>query len=212
MEEAKPKTPAAEAGLVLKTGRRRVLATAAYAGAAALAGGAGFWLWQQKTGESSSRSGELQGKTGYHPLSAVNLQNLDGQALDLQPYLQARVLVLNFWAPWCPPCVEELPLIDAKWAVIAVKPTKKIELLAIALDDLAPVQRFWRARNWQATVPAVVGYAGMELMRALGNSTGQLPYTVVLGADGAILRSHLGALKAADVQQILAFAQQAAQT
>ena len=131
--------------------------------------------------------------------------NFTGTTLSGAPFdgssLQGKPAVLWFWAPWCPPCVEELPLINQQ---LLLKPNKKIQLLAIAIDDLDQVQRFWRARQLPAITPVVAGYAGMQLMRQLGNEQGQLPFTVVLAADGAILHSHLGALKAADMQQIFA--------
>ena len=134
------------------------------------------------------------------PLFNTALSDLDDKTVTLERY-KGKALIINFWAPWCPPCVEELPLINQQ---LLLKPNKKIQLLAIAIDDLDQVQRFWRARQLPAITPVVAGYAGMQLMRQLGNEQGQLPFTVVLAADGAILHTHLGALKATDMQQIFA--------
>ncbi len=176
--------------------RRRALAWLGYglAGGAALAGG--YWGWARQQHASAA-------KFSQHPLSDVHLQALDGSSFDAAAFLAGQAVVLNFWAPWCPPCVEELPIIDAELAHLAAKTGKTPSFLAIALDDLAPVQRFWQASQLRHITPVVAGYAGMALLRSLGNSTGQLPFTVVLAGDGAILHSHLGALNAADVQKIL---------
>jgi thiol-disulfide isomerase/thioredoxin len=174
--------------------RRRALAWLGYGAAGLAAVSAGYLGWLQQNPAKSAIP-------ALHPLNAVHLQDLNGANFDAAAFAQGQALIINFWAPWCPPCVEELPLINEQ---LLATPHKKAQLLAIAIDDLDKVQRFWRARQLPAITPAVAGYAGMQLMRQLGNEQGQLPFTVVLGADGAILHSHLGALKAADMQQILA--------
>ncbi len=180
--------------------RRRALTWLAYglAGGAALAGG--YWGWARQYHANAA-------KFSQHPLSEVHLQTLGGKSFDAAAFLAGQAVVLNFWAPWCPPCVEELPIIDAELAHLAAKTGKPPPFLAIALDDLAPVQRFWQARQLSHITPVVAGYAGMALLRSLGNSTGQLPFTVVLAGDGAILHSHLGALNAADARKIFALIQ-----
>lgn len=179
--------------------RRRALALLGYGGLAAAAGMAGFWGWRKQEAASARNF-------SHHPLYGLQLQNLDGSALKLPTFLDGRPLLLNFWAPWCPPCVEELPRINAQYAAL---PHKNFQILAIALDDLDKVQSFWRNHALSAITPAVAGYAGMSLMRRLGNSSGQLPYTVLLAADGAILQQHLGALKTPDISSLFAIAQKA---
>ena len=183
-------TPDPSAGLSPRN-RRRALAWLGYGALGLGAAGAGLGY-----GALAGKKAPSAGKTVQHPLTALALQALDGSPVDAGLLLQGQVAVLNFWAPWCPPCVAELPLIDAQYGAI---PTKTFQFLAIALDDLAPVQRVWRARNLPHIQTAVAGYAGMQLMQRLGNASGQLPFTVLLGADGAILHSHLGALAAADI-------------
>ena len=180
--------------------RRRALRWFGYGSLGLGAAGVGYWFSQQKNQPSAPNAEQ-------HPLTALNLQNLDGAPYAAAHTLAGQVLVLNFWAPWCPPCVAELPLIDAQLGAMALK---NFQFLAIALDDLAPVQRFWRARAFTHLQTVVAGYAGMQGMQRLGNRSGQLPFTVLLGADGAILHSHLGALAAADVATILTLANKAA--
>ena len=176
------------------TNRRRALVWLGYGAAGLAAVSAGYLGWRQQNRSTSAIP-------AFHPLTGVDLQDINGAVFDAAGFAQDQALIINFWAPWCPPCVEELPLINQQ---LLLKPNKKIQLLAIAIDDLDQVQRFWRARLLPAITPVVAGYAGMQLMRQLGNEQGQLPFTVVLAADGAILHSHLGALKAADMQQIFA--------
>ena len=174
--------------------RRRALACLGYGSVGAAAVFAGYLGW---AGQNRSRPA----MPAFHPLTGVHLQDIHGAIFDAPAFVQGQALIINFWAPWCPPCVEELPLINEQ---LLAKPSKKAKFLAMAIDDLDKVQRFWRARQLPAITPVVAGYAGMALMRQLGNAQAQLPFTVLLGRDGAILHSHLGALKAADMYQILA--------
>ena len=186
--------------------RRRALTRLGYGLAGLAAMGAGVWGWRQQSAVSVSKM--------HNPhLNIAHLQALDGSAFDAQAFVGQRPVLLNFWAPWCPPCVQELPLIAGQYAAISsehgqTQAQAPFALLAVALDDLAPVQRFWQQRQLPAITPVVAGYAGMAWMKALGNSTGQLPYSVLLGADGAILQQHLGALEAGDITRIFALAQQ----
>ena len=175
--------------------KRSSLSKLGYAALALGAGAAGVWLERQQAKRPDDNAS---------PLAAAHLQTLDGQAFDAQPFSNGQNLILNFWAPWCPPCVEELPLIDAQYGAT---PHKNFQLLAIALDDLDKVQRFWRAHQLSHLTPAVAGYAGMAWMQRLGNPAGQLPYTVLLGAKGAILQSHLGALKPPEIAALFARAE-----
>lgn len=120
----------------------------------------------------------------------------DGQNLSMATF-RGQPLLVNFWATWCPPCVEELPLLNrfaqeqaaAGWRV-----------LGLAVDQVPAVQAFLQR------LPLVfpVGMAGLEgvaLSRALGNATGALPFTVVLGPDGAVLQRKLGKVSVDDLRQ-----------
>lgn len=123
-------------------------------------------------------------------LFAASFPDTDGR---LQPLAQwrGRPLVVNFWATWCPPCVEEMPDLQA---VRNAYLDRGIEIIGIGIDSAGKIAEF-RSRH-RLTLPLLVaGAGGSELNRALGNSGGALPYTVLIGADGHVRERHLGQVK-----------------
>ncbi|MGA8513867.1 MAG: TlpA disulfide reductase family protein, partial [Burkholderiaceae bacterium] len=109
-------------------------------------------------------------------------------------------LVLNFWATWCPPCVEELPLLEAFYKLNAAK---NWQVIGIAVDNAKAVKQFLGKMPLSFPTP-VAGLAGTELSRSLGNVSGGLPFTVVFDASGQVALRHIGKLSAAQVDRFTA--------
>lgn len=110
--------------------------------------------------------------------------------------LKGRPLVLNFWATWCPPCVEEFDLLDAFYKKNAANGW---QVLGLALDQENSVKRFL-AQSPVAFPIAMGGLEGAAMGKSLGNSTGGLPFTVVLDRDGLIRQRKMGQLSQQDLQ------------
>lgn len=102
--------------------------------------------------------------------------------------LQGKPLLLNFWATWCPPCVEELPLLSRFYVE---NQAKGWQVLGLAVDQTDSVRKFLvRA---PVTFPvAMAGLPGLDLSRSLGNLSGGLPFSVVLDAGGVVAHRKMG--------------------
>jgi thiol-disulfide isomerase/thioredoxin len=96
--------------------------------------------------------------------------------------------VLNFWATWCAPCIKEMPELDRFHREHAAQGW---QVVGVAIDQPEPVREFLQRVPVGFPI-AVAGLAGMELLRALGNPSGALPFTVVFAADGRVVRRKLG--------------------
>lgn len=121
-----------------------------------------------------------------------------GEALTLERW-RGKTLLVNFWATWCTPCREEMPLFNAMQDRYA---PNGVQFVGIAIDTPEAVQAF--AKQLSIRYPLLIGdAAGIELTRRLGNRAGGLPYTVLVGPDGRIVHAHLGQVREADLQRWL---------
>lgn len=117
-----------------------------------------------------------------------------GERVDLARW-RGKPLLVNFWATWCPPCVKELPLLNAFYRAHAVQGW---QVLGLAVDQASAVRDFMQKLPLDFPV-GMAGLAGAELSRALGNATGGLPYTVVMGPSGTVLHRKIGQVSEADL-------------
>ncbi len=109
--------------------------------------------------------------------------------------LRGRPLLVNFWATWCPPCVEELPMIESFYRQ---KSDRGVQVMALAIDQPSAVRRF--LIRYPLSFPVgLAGLEGTELSRAFGNASGGLPFSVFINADESIYKQKLGQLKQSDL-------------
>ena len=157
--------------------RRRWL-YGAVAGLAGL-GGAGWAWWTHAPNAAPS--------TAVDALWQLTLNTPAGSPLALAS-LKGKPLLVNFWATWCPPCVDELPLLDRFYQE---NRANGWQVVGIAVDQLDAVTRFLGKMPLQFPV-VLVGPSGIELGKSLGNLSGGLPFSIVLGADGALMHRKMG--------------------
>jgi thiol-disulfide isomerase/thioredoxin len=101
---------------------------------------------------------------------------------------QDKVLVLNFWATWCLPCRDEIPIFISLQERYR---SKGLQFVGIALDDPELVREF--AKEVRLNYPALFGEQDViQLARRLGNQYGGLPYTVIFDRQGRVADTRAG--------------------
>jgi thiol-disulfide isomerase/thioredoxin len=141
----------------------------------------------------------VQSRSGAADLLAARFPDLAGRPRRLLEW-QGRVLVCNFWATWCAPCREEIPLfVSLREKFVA----KGVEIVGIGIDNAAKISEF--VKIYKVSYPILVaGAEALELMRKLGNTSGGLPFTVFLDRQGRLVHRKLGPIKAPELEEKLA--------
>jgi len=121
-----------------------------------------------------------------------------GEKLSFQS-LQGKPLVLNFWATWCPPCVEEMPLLERFYQQNAANGW---QVVGVAIDQPSQVKRFLGQNSISYPI-ALGGLGGTDLLKSLGNEQAALPFTVVLDAQGTVKMQKLGKLTEKEINSWL---------
>ena len=141
----------------------------------------------------------LQSQSGAAELLSASFPDLSGRPRRLLEW-QGRYLVCNFWATWCGPCREELPLLDAAQQQHG---GNGVQVVGIAIDTAANIREYLKVVK--IGYPVLVGEASaIALMRSLGNTSGGLPFTVILDRKGSVQRRRVGAYSEAELRQELA--------
>jgi thiol-disulfide isomerase/thioredoxin len=129
---------------------------------------------------------------------ANSWQAPDGKTVDTQKW-QGRVLVVNFWASWCPPCVEEMPTLDKLQQEFL---QQNVLFVGIGIDSPSNIREF--LSNTPVSYPIVIGgLEGSNLSKQLGNSQGALPYTIIINAKGKATYSKLGKISEVDIRSAI---------
>lgn len=174
---------------------RRFVLTAGLAAAATLAG-VGTAVWHSK--DAKDTPAETPAKTVIGDLSELwqmKFDTPDGSKLAMQT-LKGKPLLINFWATWCPPCVEELPLLERFYLQ---NKAKSMQIVGLAADKPEAVRTF--LKKLPLTFPVgVIDLSGIALSKSWGNLAGGLPFTVILAADGRVMQRKMGKLSEEDLK------------
>lgn len=189
--------------------RRRLLAVAVAAGAIGLL--AGLWHGRSPLQDSEAGQRALQAMADAtapeppagvrparpgDPLPDIRLPGLDGKIVELAAIARGRPLLVNVWASWCGPCVEEMPELQR---FAGDQGAAGVQVVGLALDTPEGV------RDFLARVPVdypilleTPGPADASVW--LGNTRGLLPYTVLVDANGRVVKQKLGPFKPGEIE------------
>jgi len=137
----------------------------------------------------------------------LELPDADGSRFVRLSDFAARPLVLNFWRSDCPPCLQEMPLLQQ-----AARRYTDAQFLGIAAQDPLAAHRFLIRQAPMAYPQLLAPLETSGIMRRFGNVAGALPYTVVLDVRHQMCRTHVGAVDAAWLETALAVCAPSRQT
>ncbi len=122
------------------------------------------------------------------PPLTLALRQPDGALVERTLAADGRPRLINYWASWCGPCIEEMPLLDA-WA--AEQGPNGVEVIGIALDEREAVDAF--LARLPVGYPIAIETSGpRDSSVRLGNTRGVLPFSVMIDADGRVMERHVG--------------------
>ena len=160
---------------------------------AALSAGAGVAAFQMR---QSAAPGASSG--AVEQFYQQSLRDATGSTVPMSTH-RGKVVVVNFWATWCVPCVQEIPAFSKAHTAAA----GRVAFVGLGIDSPENIAAF--DARFKPSYPLVnAGAAGTDLARAFGNAAGALPFTVVIDGAGKVVASHLGKVDEATLAKWLA--------
>jgi thiol-disulfide isomerase/thioredoxin len=176
---------------------RRILAGALVAIVAAC-GGVLANHWFSGGSEVAHAAQAAAAPSAVEQLWAAPVTTVEGKPQSLS-LLKGHPIVVNFWASWCGPCVEEMPALSQLQRDYA---KKGIQFVGLGVDSEKNVQAF--LQKVKVAYPIyITGFGGADLARAFGNNAGGLPFTVVIDANGNVRSTKLGQINSEALRQTL---------
>ena len=133
-----------------------------------------------------------------HPAQEFSMRDLEGNIRNITDW-KGKVVLLNFWATWCPPCLREIPdfiELQNKYK------NSDFQIIGIAIDNIDAVKTFAteNAMNYPV-IPAET--EAIELGQRYGNTIGALPYSVFINRNGDVTHTIVGELDKITAEKIL---------
>ena len=173
--------------------KARTYAVFAIVAGLSAAGGIAYHL-----GSAGGGAGTDAAKEVVERVLAAPLADVKGGASSVGHW-RGRVLVVNYWATWCAPCREEIPIfvrLQERYG------DRGLQFVGIAIDQPAKVSEF--AAEFRVNYPLLIaGVESLELLRQAGNRAGVLPYTLIIDRKGNLVSREPGGLKEARLESLI---------
>ena len=112
---------------------------------------------------------------------------------------QGKILIINFWATWCPPCLKEIPEFINLQKEFG---NKGLQFIGIAVDDLQSVKEYLKTIN--INYPMLIGgEQAIVLSHKLGNIVNAVPFTLIINQQGLIVHRQPGELSNEKIIEII---------
>ena len=169
---------------------RRQLAIICGISLLALLGGVFTSQWISKTGLASDPS--------VKAFLANPWQTPDGKPANTEQW-KGKVLVVNFWASWCPPCVEEMPTLELLQQEYL---QQNVLFIGIGIDSPSNIREFLKSTPVSYAI-VIGGLEGSNLSKQMGNTQGALPYTVIIDSKGKSTYTKLGKISEDELRKAI---------
>jgi peroxiredoxin len=132
------------------------------------------------------------------PAPDFTLKDMDDESYSFVDY-RGKVVLLNFWATWCPPCMQEIPgFIEVQHDLSG----QDFQIVGVAVDNEDAVRKF--ASENGVNYPLLPGEdEAIELADRYGNRSGGLPYSVLIDKNGNISDTITGELNKTRLKNLL---------
>ena len=158
---------------------------------AIVSGWAGF-----RFNASRYEKGNVEATGTIAQLLVATFQDLDGRPHTLGDW-RGKILVVNFWATWCPPCRDEMPAFSNIQLRLG---NQAVQFVGIAIDSPDQVREY--IRTMPVSYPVMIGSAAtLGITAGLGNASQGLPFTLVLDREGRLISSKLGLMSDDELEE-----------
>ena len=155
-------------------------------------------LAQQETTPATPLNTSPVAQVIEEPRLAFTLPDLNGTERHLSDW-DGKARIVNFWATWCAPCRREIPLLKQTQADHAAD---NLQIIGIAVDFPEEVAAY--AEEAQFNYPILVGQEdAMAAAEASGVEFIGIPFTLVVSAEGDLLKAHMGEIVESHIQTIM---------
>jgi peroxiredoxin len=170
---------------------------------ALLSGSAGFFIHQSMNREAPPVNAYIPPLLQEQDVLGIqrpvfSLPDMDGELHNVDEW-RGQVIVVNFWATWCPPCLEEIPVFIELQKRFA---DRGLQIIGIALQQAHEIRDF--ADEMKINYPVLVGEQDViRITTEYGNNIGALPYTAIINRDGKIAFVKRGPLTGMEAETII---------